>query len=49
MSGKQISMGLFYLILDLSLYIGDKITNNGKTLLIFGSGYLAAHLLIWIF
>jgi len=48
MSGKQITMRLFYLIIDLSLWIGDKITDNGKTLLIFGYGFLAAHILIWI-
>tara|TARA_R100001530_G_scaffold89449_1_gene62307 strand:+ start:167 stop:316 length:150 start_codon:yes stop_codon:yes gene_type:complete len=48
MNGKQITMRLFYLIIDLTLWIGDKITDNGKTLLIFGYGFLAAHILIWI-
>jgi len=48
MNGKQITMRLFYLIIDLTLWIGDKITDNGKNLLIFGYGFLAAHILIWI-
>ena len=49
MSGKQVSMRLLNLIIDLTLWIADKITDNGKTLLIFGYGFLAAHVLIWIF
>ena len=48
MSRKQVSVGLLNLIMDLTQFIGDKITNNGKTLLIFMSGYLLAHILIWI-
>jgi len=48
MNGKQITLGLLNLIIDLTLCIGDKITNNGKTILIFGYGFLAAHILIWI-
>ena len=48
MSRKQVSVGLLNLIMDLTQFIGDKITNNGKTLLIFGYGFLAAHVLIWI-
>ena len=48
MSGKQVSMRLLNLIIDLTLWIGDKITDNGKTLLIFGYGFLQAIFLIKI-
>ena len=48
MSNKQVTTNVINLILDLTLYIGDKIEKNGKPLLMFGVGYLAAHIIAWI-
>ena len=48
MSNKQVTTNIINLILDLTLFIGDKIEKNGKPLLMFGVGYLAAHIIAWI-
>ncbi len=48
MSTKQVTNGIINLMLDLTLYLGDKIEKNGKPLLMFGVGYLAAHIIAWI-
>ena len=48
MSSKQVTTNVINLILDLTLFIGDKIEKNGKPLLMFGVGYLAAHIIAWI-
>ena len=48
MSNKQVTTNVINLILDLTLFIGDKIEKNGKPLLMFGVGYLAAHIIAWI-
>ena len=48
MSNKQVTTNVINLILDLTLYISDKIEKNGKPLLMFGVGYLAAHIIAWI-
>ena len=48
MSNKQVTTNIINLILDLTLFIGDKIEKNGKTLLMFGLGYLTCHIITWI-
>ena len=48
MPSKQTTTNIINLILDLTLFIGDKIEKNGKPLLMFGVGYLAAHIIAWI-
>ena len=48
MSNKQVTTNVINLILDLTLFIGEKIEKNGKPLLMFGVGYLAAHIIAWI-
>ena len=48
MPSKQATTNIINLILDLTLFIGDKIEKNGKPLLMFGVGYLAAHIIAWI-
>ena len=48
MSSKQVTTNVINLILDLTLFIGDKIEKNGKPLLMFGLGYLTCHVIAWI-
>lgn len=48
MSSKQVTTNVINLILDLTLFIGDKIEKNGKPLLMFGLGYLTCHIIAWI-